>query len=431
MGIHNNNVFDLASQLSEGVIAPSPVVDIHTHIRPTSPAALDLSEILFYTYIVTAFQTAGVSRQEIEDAKTTEEKIALFVSRHHLIANTSAYWCLRQVLCCFDLGTDVVLTVNSLTDVSRHVCQTASSSLWPRQVLVERHNIRRTFLTLSITEELPVFDTKLFVGALRLDDLLSGLSLDSLQSFERVCGLGIDDLNSFECALGTVLSHFAASGGLAITVAMPPEEDYVSSDPVAAEGLFAKVRRGESLGLTERAVLHSYILRAVVHLARDLHLPVQLMLGVRRPLAGGVALPVVEPNLAIRFADLFYSCPSTHFDLILASVSHSQELIALAQNYPNVSIGGSWWYAFSPPYIRKMLTERLLALPVTKTHGFFSDAYNVEWSTGKLALLRRELAWVLAELIISGYLSESQAPEVARALLYDNPAHFYTINDLN
>jgi glucuronate isomerase len=431
MGNHNNGVYDLASQILGSVIASSPVVDFHTHIRPTSPAALDLPEILFYTYIVTALQAAGVSPQKIQDAKTPEEKIELFISRHELIANTAAYWCLRQVLRGLDLGPDVLLTVDSLTDASRKVCQTSSSARWPRELLMERHNIRKTFLTLSITEEIPAFDLRLFAGALRLDNLLSDLSLVTLQQFEKVRGLSLGNLSSFEHALGAMLTSFAASGGLTITAAMPPEQDYVSSDPAQADGLFAKVRRGESLGLADRAVFHSYLLRFFVHLAEDLHLPVQLMLGVRRPIAGGIALPVVEPNLVIRFADLFYRCPETRFDLILASVSHSQELIAVAQNYRNVSIAGHWWYAFSPPYIRNMLTERLLALPVTKTHAFFSDAYNVEWSIGKLALLRRELSWVLAELIVSGYLSESRVPEVARALLYDNPAHFYAISDLN
>lgn len=99
----------------------------------------------------------------------------------------------------------------------------------------------------------------------------------------------------------------------------------------------------------------------------------------------------------------------------------------MAKAYPNVSIAGHWWYAFSPPYIRGMLMERLLALPAIKLHGFFSDAYNIEWSAGKLSLLKRELARALAELIVSGYLPESQASEIARGLLYDNPARFYRI----
>jgi glucuronate isomerase len=143
------------------------------------------------------------------------------------------------------------------------------------------------------------------------------------------------------------------------------------------------------------------LLTILVGLAGDFHLPVQILIGVRRPLPGGVALPVVRPELVARYATLFHEFSRVSFDLFLASVPHSQELIAVAKNYRNVSVSGHWWYAFSPPYIRSMLMERLLLLPAVKLHAFFSDAYNVEWSVGKVALLRRELAWVLADLIVS------------------------------
>lgn len=74
-----------------------------------------------------------------------------------------------------------------------------------------------------------------------------------------------------------------------------------------------------------------------------------------------------------------------------------------------------------------MLIERLLALPVVKLHAFLSDAYNVEWSAGKLALLRHELSWVLAELMVSGYLRESQALEIAGSLLCRNAMRLYRL----
>jgi hypothetical protein len=153
----------------------------------------------------------------------------------------------------------------------------------------------------------------------------------------------------------------------------------------------------------------------------------QILIGVRRPLPGGAAVAIVHPGLVSRYAALFHKFSALKFDLFLASAAHSQEMVAMAKNYPNISLSGFWWYGFSPPYIRAMLTERLLALPMVKLHAFFSDAYNVEWSAGKLALLRRELSRVLAELIVSGYLRESQAPEVAKCLLNGNAARLYKL----
>lgn len=427
----NTNAIELATELLKDVVAPLPVVDVHTHISPQQPSAADLGEILFYHYIVAELAAAGVSRERLEGASSTDEKIALLVSEQRRLSNTTTFWCLRQVL--RSLGMDVSgdLTVESLSELDRRLRKLAQDRSWPREHLLERHNIHKTFLTLGILEELPAFDHELFAGAIRLDDILGGLSSVSLERLEEISGVAIRSLEDFEHAAGKRLSELAASGALALTAGVSPEEDFVVGSRPAAEKLLSRVRKGQSLDEGDRAALHGYLLHQLTGLARDLRVPIQLLLGIRRPLPGDAAVPVLQPGLVVRFAPLFHNFPGVSFDLLLASVAHSQELIAVAKSYPNVSLSGFWWYAFSPPYIRAMLTERLLALPAAKLHGFFSDAYNVEWSAGKLSLIRRELARVLAELIASGYLTESQAPEIARALLYENPARFYGISDAN
>lgn len=425
MTVQNRNVAELAAQLLENVVGKTPVVDVHTHIRPTEPAASDLGEVVFYHYILTELETAGVSRAKLENAKTAEEKIALFTANQRLVSNTVTFWCLRRVLRTLGIEPEAELTLAALTDAGRRVKEAASDDSWPREVLVKQNNIQKTFLTLNATEALPNFDASLFAGTLRLDDLLVDLSSAALDRLGSVSGITVSGLDSFERAIGERLNSFAKLGGRALTAGMSTDEDFTCSGRSAAEKLFAKIHKNEPLELAERIALHSYTLCFCVSQARDLHLPVQLLLGVRRPLPGNAAIPVLRQDLAVRFASLFNNFPDVSFDLLLSSVAHSQELIAVAKNYPNVSLAGHWWYAFSPPYIRSMLTERLLALPAVKLHAFFSDAYNVEWSTGKLALLRRELAHVLAELIVSGYMTESQAPDIARLLLYENPARFY------
>lgn len=427
MSVQNKSVVELAPQLLESVVNPSPVIDVHTHIRPADPCANDLGEIIFYHYLVTELETAGVSRAKLEAAKTPEEKIALFAASQRLVSNTVTFWCLRQVLRTLEIDPGAELTLGLLTDAARRVKQAPSNGAWPRKLLIERNNIQKTFLTLNITEPLPHFDSSLFAGTLRLDDLMADISPASLDRLAEVSGIATGDLDSFERAISERMAAFAKSGGCAVTAGMPTDEEFSSAARPAAQKLLVKVRKNEPLELAERIALHSYTLDFCAGLARSLHLPVQLLLGVRRPLPGNAAVPVLRRDLSVRFASLFNNFPDVSFDLLLSSVAHSQELIAVAKNYPNVSLAGHWWYAFSPPYIRSMLVERLLALPAVKLHAFFSDAYNVEWSTGKLALLRRELAWVLAELIVSGYLTESQAPEIARLLLYENPARFYSL----
>lgn len=425
MTVQKNSAAELTAQLLEDVVRPCPVIDIHTHIRPAEPCAKDMGEIVFYHYLVTELEAAGVDRARIAGAKSAEEKLALFAGNQRLVSNTVTYWCLRQVLAPFGIDRKEPVTEAALAAAARKLSQSAADPAAARKALVERNKIQKTFLTLNVTEALPKFDASLFAGTLRLDDVLSDLSTASVQALAEVSGEDVADLASFERALGRAAGTFAKSGGRALTAGMPTDEEFVCADRPSAEKLFSKMIKSESPQLCEKIALHSYLLRYCAGLARDLRLPVQLLLGVRRPLPGNAAIPVIRRDLAIRFAGLFNDFSGVRFDLLLSSAVHSQELIAVAKNYPNVSLAGHWWYAFSPPYIRAMLTERLLALPAVKLHGFFSDAYNVEWSAGKLALLRQELARVLAELIISGYLVESQAPEIARALLYENPNRFY------
>jgi glucuronate isomerase len=418
---------ELANELLDQVIQSLPVIDIHTHITPDQPSARDLGEILFYHYIVTELVTSGVSPELLQQASTTGEKIQLFLSAVKPISNTITFWCLRRVLELYGVGED--LGAEALWAVEEGIRKSSSDPDWPRRVLREKGKIHKTILTLNFTEPMPSFDRDLFAGSLRFDDIVTCITPEQLRNLELVCDVKISDLAGYEQAIGKRLSALAASGIRVITVGLLPEDDYVPADRQTAEALFSAFCKGRNLDLSERAALHSSLLTILAGFARDLHLPFQLLIGVRRPFPGDVAMPVVRPELVTRYAALFHDFSTVRFDLFLCSVAHSQELAVVAKNYPNVSISGHWWYAFAPPYIRSMLTERLFLLPAVKLHGFFSDAYNVEWSIGKIALFRRELAWVLADMIISGYLAESQALEVARGLLYDNPARFYGISD--
>jgi hypothetical protein len=372
-------------------------------------------------------ETAGIDRSRLSAAKTVEEKVDLFVSSAPLVANTVTFWCLRRVLAQHGLNVEADITREALLQINQKIRGNPSRAAWPRQVLVERNNIRKTALTLNITEVLPAFDKEIFFGTLRMDDLLNSHGEKSLSQFMAVTGTSIESLSAFERAAAKRATEFAQAGGKALTAGLPPEGVFVPPDRPAAEKLFDNILHEKSLTLGDQSLLQNYLLDFFASLASDLSIPFQLLLGVRRPLPGNTAVSVLHPGLVTRFAPLFHKFSKTRFDLFLGSVAHSQELVATAKNYSNLSLSGFWWYAFSPPYIRSMLTERLLALPVVKLHAFFSDAYNVEWSAGKLALLRKELSWVLAELIISGYLAESRTSEIAESLLAKNAMRLYKL----
>jgi glucuronate isomerase len=423
----NNSVASLTDELLAAVVEPLPAVDVHTHINGQDPAAHDITEIIFYHYIVSELEASGVSHATLGGAKTVEEKVDLFLKSYKQLSNTITFWCLRRVLELHGVSAGTELSRQALLEANAKVLATHADPAWPRRTLVEAKRVCKTALTLNITEEVPDFDSKIFFGTLRLDDVVSNVAADGLRRFTAVTGKAIDSLESFEKVASEQVAGFAKRGGKGLSLGLAPEEDFVPAGRAESSKLFDRVLKGESLTLPERETLHAYLLELFAGLASDARLPLQLLLGVRRPLPGNAAVVALAPGLVSRYAALFHKFRELNFDLFLASAAHSQEAIATAKSYPNISLTGFWWYAFSPPYIRTMLTERLMALPAVKLHAFFSDAYSVEWSVGKLALLRRELSRVLAELIVSHYLSESQASELASALLRENATRLYKL----
>jgi len=52
-----------------------------------------------------------------------------------------------------------------------------------------------------------------------------------------------------------------------------------------------------------------------------------------------------------------------------------------------------------------VIAERLDMVALNKQIGFFSDAYCVDWTYGKVLLVRKQLAAVLAQKIEQGQYS--------------------------
>lgn len=80
-----------------------------------------------------------------------------------------------------------------------------------------------------------------------------------------------------------------------------------------------------------------------------------------------------------------------------------------------------------PEIIRNYLKLRLQILPYNKIGGFFSDAYVVEWVYGKVSLVKKELAYVLSEMMYLNYIDKELALEIAKSILSENSVHIYSL----
>ena len=340
---------------------------------------------------------------------------------------------------------------------------------WAQYVQKDKAHIEATFVTVEYweaenwnlfkrhQENLGFRENPGFLGALRIDSLVATSNMrEAMGKLQEASNTPIASLSHVKEALGKVIEKFIDGGrpaGKAWIVALagsfPPEHEFQGLDHIdrlQAERVLQRILKGESRSAgsdsgaeiecdtgrgynasarCEAKVLSDYIIHEILSLAQDYGLVVQLLLGIRRPMPGGKAITGFSPRTIAGLCRTFHDYPRVKFDIFLGSSVLSQDLVVAAKNYPNVYVGCNWWYNLNPTYIRNFLRERLELLPGNKINAFYSDAYCMEWSYAKAKLVRLQLAAVLAEKVIEGYMTEDAALELARMLLLENPKELY------
>ena len=129
----------------------------------------------------------------------------------------------------------------------------------------------------------------------------------------------------------------------------------------------------------------------------------------------------------MRWPDAFHHFGNVRFDLMMASDVLSHEVTVLARQFPNVYLSGYWWHNFFPPTIEKIVGMRVQMAPMTKIGGFLCDAYYVEWTYGKLQVVKKAMAAALARLVESGFYEEEEVPPLLHQILHDTPRDLYDL----
>ena len=413
----------------EREIMEMPAIDIHSHLPSASPKAAHLSDILLYHYISTELITAGMPPSLLKGNLSDEEKVKNSIPYLKRMKNTTTYWSLRRIL--EDLyGFKEELTLNNWEPLDKEIQRRAEDSGWTEFVLKRKAKIEMTFLARIPEESYELTGKGAFASTLRIDNWMNPFYLrENTLTLEKITGQSISSLEDLASSIRKMILG-SKQKSVCLTAAFGPGVGAESPDGRIAESLFQKLIAKEPITelMEGLDILSSYILHVFLDIARKSDLAFQMMFGVRRPLPINKELSYFDSRMFESFYQLFDSYPEVKFDIFLASAVHSQEVNVICKKYPNVYLAGYWWYAFYPTYIRRMLKERLEMVPATKISAFFSDAYVVEWSYGKLCLIRKELTRVLSEKVKEGYYSENYALEVAKLLLNQNPRDIYNLN---
>ena len=426
----------------EEALAVTPVLDAHTHLVGGKMAARGLHDILLYHMVVSDLYSAGCPSgarlTQYPSFPTDEEaarRIEVAIPFLESIQNTSIFWILKTILAdLYDWRAPISRDTWKRLDAI--IRERAADKAWPRGLLA-RMKIARSVTELARR------------GAGEDDDRLQ-YSLEwafftrcqwgefdtALYELERCWGktpespapIGSGQRPAPERPIRTLsdvheaVDHYVRSipGDRVLSTAthISTDIDYQAVTPAEMEAALA--RRGAA-GARERDIYASYIHEAFLTAMENRASSVvfQFSLGAE-PLPFETASLVSQRTIS-QLAGMIARHPRLRFQCFLSSRHANQSLCTLARELPNLSLAGYWWHNFFPDIIRQVMRERLDMLPATKQVGFFSDAYTIEWTYGKLVLVRKLLAQVLAERVEQGQYSRDEALAVARRILYESP----------
>src|SRR5262249_13032089 len=154
---------------------------------------------------------------------------------------------------------------------------------------------------------------------------------------------------------------------------------------------------------------------------------VQIAVGAEYFICDGKSIPRFQPDWTSEMARAFHHFGNVRFDLMMASDVLSHEMAVLARQFPNVYLSGYWWHNFFPATIEKVFALRVQMAPMTKVGGFLCDAYCAEWTYGKLQVVTKALAAVLARLVETGFYDEDHLPRLLHQILHDTPRDLYDL----
>ena len=426
----------------EEAMAEVPIFDVHTHLVGGHLGARGLHDILLYHMVVSDLYAAGCPSgarlTQFPGWPTQEEahrRIAEAIPCLPMIRNTSCSWGLRLILeDLYDWREQIVADNWRRLDA---IVRERADDRGRWYSILDRLNIQRT-CTESARRGQGEDDRRLQYSTewCFFTRCQWGEFDTALYELERAWGqlpgpptpIGGGKRPATERTIRTLddvhaaVAHYVNSlpYDLIISTATGLSTD-IDYRPVSDAEMGAALSRRATAGPAERDAYASYVHEAFLTALEKYgdRIVFQFSIGAE-PLPFETASLLSQRTIG-QLAEMIARHPGLRFQCFVSSRHANQSLCTLARELPNLSLAGYWWHNFFPDIIRQVIAERLDMLPINKQVGFFSDAYCVEWTYGKVLLLRKQLAWVLAEKIEQGQYTRNDAMAIARAILFKTP----------
>ncbi|QOT10856.1 glucuronate isomerase [Paenibacillus sp. JNUCC32] len=379
-----------------------PVFDTHTHLVGDRLGARDFWEIAHYFWFYRELQAGGYP--DGAEKLPEEERIAVFLNAYRSTRSTLMNWTFTSFM--RELYGIGIKDEDSIREAITAVRHSAAEEGWAQQT-ADRMNIRRFVVN---HPEHAAFqgmrDPAVWIP--RIDGALGRWVDQIVQSDEPAW-----TFHAIRDEINRQLDGYKDAGCPGIMTTLPR---YESS---------ANLRR-EIGSASGRDDILMELLHFICAAADRNGLLVQLFLGVERSWCG-TAFPANDTERILKLAALFetYRCP---FELVLASELNNLDAVQAAWNFPNVHVGGMWWFNFRASTYRDSMQYRLEALPASKSSVIVSDARCMEWSYGKILLVKKLAAEFLWERVTSGWIDEETALQTAEEWFYASAVKRYGIS---
>lgn len=381
------------------------VWDTHTHLTVDALPAQSFWDIGHYFWFLRELQAAGYPRDP--DDLPEEQRIEAWAKAFTATRNTSMNWVVRRIF--EDLYDIEIRDVESVWAAARAVRASAGRQGWARTV-VDKLAIRRICVHGRDHREFQGLP-----GAVCTIPNDPYLQRDKLT--DRIATAPQRRMAAEQVAdeLERAVSQIAGSGITCMRVSPMPFEQFGS----ARYDLCDQLPTADA----SRQEIEAFVGHALLRALGAHGIAAQLFLGVRQT-TPALSIAVNDTRRVTNLHGLFekHNC---RFELVIGAELNNLDAIQAARAFPNVHVGGMWWYNFRVSTYRQSMQYRLEALPSGKCALVASDARCIEWCYGKILLIKHVLAEFLGDQVARGWLDHDGALCVARDWLYNAPAALY------
>jgi glucuronate isomerase len=387
-------------------IMPLPVWDTHTHLQGATLAARSFWDIGHYFWFLRELLAAGypANYRSLGEA----ERISAYVRAYQGTRNTSMHWVVGQIfrtLYRVEIGDEA-----SIRAADEAVRAAAGRADWPQQVCRPAAIQRIVVNTAEDVTFAGLPGTSSYVPRVE-EHVVAWLARLASADAGAVGAVG----DAVAAEISSSMAGYAAGGCGGVITSLEP---FGTLDRSSVEATGRQTPAGPDP--VSRSI---FVLRSLCRAAEEHRLFLQLFSGIE-PVWGAGRVPVNDSQRLLPLYGLFreYACA---FELVLGSSVDNLDAVQAATIFPNVYVGGMWWYNFRASTYRASMQYRLEGLPPSKSVLVVSDARCIEWCYGKVLLVKHLLADVLHDQIQRGWLGRDDALWLAREWLYGAAAARY------